>query len=200
MEKTYKLLKLLIWVLAFAVVIAGASLLYNRLSGEVHVSGIATTPQATEYTGEAVSETEEQPSLAPDFTVYDLEGNAHKLSDFQGKPVLLNFWASWCGPCQMEMPDFQDFYEKFGEEVHFVIVNLTDGQQETVESASAFIAEKGYTFPVYYDTDIDAAMKYGVSAVPVSYFIDAEGYFVAWAQGALTEDMLQQGVAMLLGE
>lgn len=199
MEKTYKFLKILIWVLAFAVVIVGASLLYNRLSGEVELSGIATTPQATEYTGEAVSETEEQPSLAPDFTVYDLEGNAHKLSDFQGKPVLLNFWASWCGPCQMEMPDFQDYYEKFGEQVHFVIVNLTDGQQETVESASAFIAEKGYTFPVYYDTDIDAAMKYGVSAVPVSYFIDADGRFVAWAQGAMDADMLQQGMDMVLG-
>ena len=150
--------------------------------------------------GETASETEARGSEAPEFTVYDLEGNAHKLSDFRGKPVLLNFWASWCGPCQSEMPDFQDFYEKYGEEVHFVIVNLTDGQQETVESASAFIAEKGYTFPVYYDTDIDAAMKYGVSAVPVSYFIDAEGYFVAWAQGALSADMLQQGMDLLLGE
>ena len=200
MEKTYKILKLLIWILAFAVVIAGASVLYNRFSGEVNLSGIATTPQATEYTGEAVSETKSDSSLAPDFTVYDLEGNAHKLSDFLGKPVLLNFWASWCGPCQMEMPDFQKFYETYGGQVHFVIVNLTDGQQETVESASAFIAEKGYTFPVYYDTDVDAAMKYGVSAVPVSYFIDAEGYFVAWAQGALSSDMLQQGMDLLLGE
>lgn len=200
MEKIYKVLKLLVWVLAFAVVIAGASVLYNRLSGEVNVGGIATAPQATEYTGEAVSETEAQPSLTPDFTVYDLEGNAHKLSDFQGKPVLLNFWASWCGPCQMEMPDFQKFYESHGDKVHFVIVNLTDGQQETVESASKFIAEKGYTFPVYYDTDIDAAAKYGVSAVPVSYFIDAEGRFVAWAQGALSADMLQQGMDLLLGE
>ena len=196
MEKTYKILKMLIWILAFAVVIAGASVLYNRLSGEVQVGGVATMPQEMEDpTGAA----EEKGSEAPDFTVYDLEGNAHKLSDFRGKPVLLNFWASWCGPCQMEMPDFQKFYESHGDKVNFVIVNLTDGQQETVESASAFIEEKGYTFPVYYDTDIDAAVKYGVSAVPVSYFIDAEGYFVAWAQGALTADMLQQGMDMILG-
>ena len=205
MEKTYKILKLLIWILAFAVVIVGASVLYNRLSSEVSLGGLATVaqetaaPEETAVPGETAAETEAQGSEAPDFTVYDLEGNAHKLSDFRGKPVLLNFWASWCGPCQMEMPDFQKFYESHGDQVHFVIVNLTDGQQETVESASAFIEEKGYSFPVYYDTDIDAAMKYGVSAVPVSYFIDAEGYFVAWAQGALTADMLQQGMDMILG-
>ena len=206
MEKTYKILKLLIWILAFAVVIVGASVLYNRLSSEVSLGGLATVaqetaaPEETAVPGETAAETEAQGSEAPDFTVYDLEGNAHKLSDFRGKPVLLNFWASWCGPCQMEMPDFQKFYESHGDKVNFVIVNLTDGQQETVESASAFIEEKGYTFPVYYDTDIDAAAKYGVSAVPVSYFIDAEGYFVAWAQGALSADMLQQGMDMLLGE
>ena len=67
-----------------------------------------------------------------------------------------------------------------------------------METASGFVDDQGYTFPVYFDTDVDAAMKYGVSAVPVSYFIDAEGYFVAWAQGALTEEMLQQGVDLLL--
>ena len=200
MEKTYKILKLLIWVLAFAVVIVGASVLYNRLSAEVELGGVATVATEAAVAEDSTGETEEaRGSEAPDFTVYDLEGNVHKLSDFRGKPVLLNFWASWCGPCQMEMPDFQKFYESHGDQVNFVIVNLTDGQQETVESASTFITEKGYTFPVYYDTDIDAAMKYGVNTVPVSYFIDAEGYFIAWVKGVLNADRLQHGMDMLLG-
>ena len=197
MEKTYKILKLLIWVLAFAVVIVGASVLYNRLSSEVSVGGIATAPQATEYTGEAASETEARGSEAPDFTVYDLEGNAHKLSDFRGKPVLLNFWASWCGPCQMEMPDFNEKYLELGEEIHFLMVNMTDGSRETVEIASEFIAQAGYEFPVFYDTDSDAAMTYGVYSLPTTYFIDAEGYAIAQATGAIDGATLQRGIDMI---
>ena len=198
MEKAYRILKYLILVLAIAVVIAAASVLSNRFWGSEARADIAAAAQQTEVPETLPAETEAKGIEAPDFTVYDLEGNAHKLSDFRGKPVLLNFWASWCGPCQAEMPDFQKFYESYGDKVHFVFVNLTDGQQETVETASAFVAEKGYTFPVYYDTDIDAAMKYGVRSVPVSYFIDAEGYFVAGVRGALNADMLQQGMDMVL--
>ena len=200
MEKTYKLLKLLIWVLAFAVVIVGAYTLYNRLSGEVELGGVATVATDAAVAEDPIGETEEaRGSEAPDFTVYDLEGNAYKLSDFRGKPVLLNFWASWCGPCQMEMPDFQKFYESHGDQVNFVIVNLTDGRRETVETASAFLAEKGYTFPVFYDTGREAAVKYGVSSVPMSFFIDAEGYFVTWVRGALNAAMLQKCMDLLLG-
>ena len=171
MEKIYKLLKLLIWVLAFAVVIVGASLLYNRLSGEMALGGIATTPKAAEHTGETAA----QPNMAPDFTAYDLEGNAHKLSDFLGKPVILNFWASWCGPCKAEMPDLEAAYLAYGEEICFLTVNLTDGRSETVESASAYIAQEGYTFPVFFDTDQETATQCGISSIPATFFIDACG-------------------------
>ena len=190
MEKTYKILKLLIWVLVFAVIIVGASVLYNRLSGQVELGGLATEA--------APEETEKAPTPAPDFTVYDIDGNPHKLSDFQGKPVILNFWASWCGPCQMEMPDIEKSYQEYGDAVHFLIVDLTDGFQETVEKASAFISEKGYTFPVYFDSDREGAYAYSVSSIPVTYFIDDEGNYAAYYQGAMSADILQQGIDLLL--
>lgn len=135
--------------------------------------------------------------LAPDFTFYDAEGNAFKLSDFRGAPVVLNFWASWCPPCQMEMPDFETQYQEAGEEVRFLMVNVTDNQRETVEGAAAFIEEKGYTFPVYYDTAQEGARTYQAYSIPRTFFIDAEGYLIANALGAISGAILQQGINMI---
>lgn len=157
------------------------------------LGGCATEPAPETTTAETESSLQ-----APDFTVYDVQGNACKLSDFRGKPVVLNFWATWCGPCQMEMPDFNEKYLELGDKVQFLMVNVTDGVRDTVESASSLMAEKGYQFPVFYDTKLEASTIYGVTSLPSTYFIDETGNVVLWGAGMLTAENLQYGLEQIL--
>lgn len=158
---------------------------------------LATYAPVTDEGSDKSGNPEDPVNPAPDFTVYNADGTAHKLSDFQGKPVVLNFWASWCGPCKSEMPAFDALCKEYSGQIQFLMVNLTDGSQETVETASAFIDQAGYTFPVYYDTHQDAAATYGVTTIPATYFIDAHGNLIAVGNGALSEDTLRKGIGMI---
>ena len=181
------------------VVLAGASLLYSTLSGQVERDSLAAVPAETTAPSETAGETAAATGsdyAAPDFTVLDADGQERTLSEFVGKPVILNFWASWCGPCKSEMPDFQEAYEKYGGEIHFLMVNCTGGR-ETVDSAKAFIQEEGYTFPVYFDTTYEAASAYGASSIPMTIFIDANGDLVTYGVGALSPDLIQKGIDMI---
>lgn len=193
---------LAVLVIVLAAVLIGASVLYNDLSQQVDAgSGLRETEQPVmEENNTPAEETAEEAerSLAPDFTVYDEDGQAVNLSDLRGKPVVVNFWASWCSPCKSEMPDFEDAYDEYGDDLHFMMVNMTDGDRETVGAAKEYVAGQGYTFPAYYDTDMDAAYTYGVYSIPATYFIDAEGYAVAYANGMLDRETLQTGIDMIL--
>ena len=157
-----------------------------------------TAKAGTEQTTAAAEESSEALSEAPDFTVQDADGTAHKLSEYKGKPVVLNFWASWCGPCRMEMPEFDEVYKARGEEVHFLMVNMTDGNRETVKTASEFVSKQGYSLPILYDTAQDAAQTYGVFSIPCTYFIDADGMLTAQARGAINKETLERGIDMIV--
>ena len=196
-------------LVVFSLVLGGAYALYTNLgqtqgTEQLEMLQNPTTPTAAvtqppvSTKPDAPTDPTEQAQLnIPDFVVYDREGQEVRLSDFIGKPIVLNFWASWCPPCQMEMPDFQEKYLELGDEVTFMIVNMTDGSRETVEIASAFIQDMGYTFPVYYDTDMDAAITYSVYSLPTTYFVDAKGNLVAQATGAINAETLQRGIDLI---
>lgn len=190
--------KVLILMLALVVLLAVAGAAYKALSPGVQMDNLATGETVAAEVPEGTEATADD-NLAPDFTVYDLEGNAHSLSDFRGQPVIVNFWASWCGPCKSEMPDFEEKYKEYGDTIQFLMVNLTDGSQETVETAQGYIDGQGYTFPVYFDTDYSGAIAYAVSAVPATYFIDENGSLIAYGKGSLSQEQLQRGIDMLIG-
>ena len=194
---------LLILCLVLALVLVGAGALYNSLAGSVQLGGLATTPPETQAPTELPGEESTEPaethptdppaSIAPDFTMLDMDGNEVTLASFFGKPIVLNFWASWCGPCKMEMPEIQKFYDKYGQEIHFLLVSVDD----SLDAAKTFISDSGYTFPVYFDTTSVGAYTYGASSIPLTFFIDAQGNLTAYYMGAMSESILQQGVDMI---
>ncbi len=209
---------LMIILLAFVLLMVGAYVLYNKLGQDINAQQmiVHATQQPTAEpvsdevssktdisesdepasTNEPASEQEVEFFPAPDFHVYDRDGNAIHLSDFFGKPIVLNFWASWCGPCQSEMPDFNEKYAELGDEINFVMVNITTGR-ETMETATAFIDQSGYDFPVFYDITSEAAMTYGAYSLPTSFFINAEGHLIAQAIGSIDSETLQIGIDMI---
>ena len=186
----------MVGLLALVLLIGGASVLYNLMSEDTAPPPVAAPPTETETTEEETVE----PVAAPDFTVFNSQGEPVQLSDFIGTPVILNFWASWCSPCKSEMPDFDEAYAQYGDQIHFVMVNCTDGGRETVDTAKAFIQDAGYSFPVYFDVNFEASYTYGASSIPLTYFIDAEGNLVTYARGALSADMLRQGIGYIYTE
>ena len=142
----------------------------------------ATSPETTAAADTATT--------VPDFTVYDGDSQPVKLSDFFGKPIVLNFWASWCGPCKSEMPAFQSVYEEYGDQVQFVMVNVG----EHMDEATAFLATTDYTFPVYFDVNNDASYTYQISSIPATFFIDGEGKLVTYQIGAMQESVLRSAI------
>lgn len=178
----------------------------NQTDGTISEGADTTASQGDDSEPQTSVEAEEsgqdeQKSMAVDFAMTNEAGEEVHLLDFKGKPIILNFWASWCSPCKAELPDFQAAYDKYGEDVQFILLNMTDGRQETVDTATGFMEKEGYTMPVYFDTvDMQGSYTYGVNSIPTTFFISAEGEVIAYASGMLDAETLEYGISMILGE
>ena len=185
-------IKWIIFTVVFVLILVGAAILYPKLEK------IYKPDSLNEPTDEQQSQ-ENNTQPAPDFTVLDQEGNEVKLSDFKGKPVVLNFWATWCYYCKEEMPDFNTAAENYPN-VQFLMVNATDGVQETKEKAEKYVAEQGFTFDVFFDTKLEAVNNYYVTGFPATFFIDAQGNLITRASGMIDYATLVKGIEMITEE
>ena len=178
-------------------------------------SGVSNQSQTEESAAPAPSEasvsetpvTEESPAAserpvipAPDFTLVDQYGETHTLSDYAGKTVFLNFWATWCGPCKSEMPEIQALYEKYGENQGDLIVlgvanpkteDAPYNQDVTQAEVEQFLEDNGYTFPVVMDTTGEIFYYYGITAFPTTFMIGVDGNVFGYVPGALTGDIME---------
>lgn len=133
----------------------------------------------------------ERGETAPDFEAVDFDGRQVKLSDFKGKPILLNFWATWCPPCLKELPEFQRFFDEHGEDVNIVAVNLTTSERSALHVKN-FVLENKLAFPVYLDEDGLAAQVYLVRYIPTSYFLDENLKIIEIHVGPLTYEQIKE--------
>ncbi|MBE6764168.1 MAG: redoxin domain-containing protein [Ruminococcaceae bacterium] len=155
-----------------------------------------TKPTETKPTVTKPTEPERNEPVAADFTVFDENGNQVRLSDYAGKPVILNFWASWCVPCKKEMPDFNEKYLEYGEEIQFLMIDFA--KDDKIEDAKQYVSEMGFAFPIFFDVDGDVVSTYEIKGFPTTIFIDADGYIVERVQGTLSAEKLQAGIDKIL--
>lgn len=134
---------------------------------------------------------------APDFSLLGLDGKVHKLSDYRGKVVLVNFWGTFCPPCKEEMPDIQAQYEKWQKAGFEVLgVNLAESKV-TVES---FVRQLNLTFPILLDDEMEIRKKYGVVNYPTTFFIDKNGKIAAKQEGQMEQGFIERNITTLLGK
>lgn len=128
----------------------------------------------------------EKGSLAPDFALELISGESVTLSDYQGKVVLLNFWAVWCPPCRQEMPSFQSIHERYGDEIVILGINAGDSRAD----AASFVQEFGLTFDILLDSRSEVEFLYRVRGLPTTFLIDPQGVIQILHIGYLEERQL----------
>jgi cytochrome c-type biogenesis protein len=173
-------------------------------SGTGGPESTAASEEASGETAPAETAADARPVIpAVDFELEDQYGNIHRLEDYRGKTIFLNFWATWCPPCKAEMPDIQKLYEKSATEGEDAVIVLgvaapNMGQEGSEEEIAAFMEEKGYTYPVLMDTEGELFNSYGIMSFPTTFMIDRDGNVFGYVSGMLSADMMDSIVRQTL--
>lgn len=200
--------KNLFFIILILVILTLAYYGYNNLNSTSNLSN-SNTPNNTSSDGTSEPQDSDKSdssdnaddSKVPDFKVYDINNNPVNLSEFENQAIVINFWASWCPPCREEMDYFQEAYEAYSEKgVKFFMINSTDGERETVETASEYFKENDYTMDMYFDLDFDASQSYGVRSLPMTFFVKKDGTLANYHLGSLDKDSLFANIDDLIGE
>lgn len=134
-----------------------------------------------------------------DATVFDEYGDARTITALaDGKPLVMNFWATWCPYCVQEMGDYQQIYDEYSDRVSFAFIDVADGTRETVDGASSWLYENGFYLPAYYDTNLDAMYAYGATALPTTVVAAADGEILSITPGPIDADGLRGTLDSLL--
>ena len=175
---------------------ASSSISEGEGSSSEDLSSASSQPESS---SQAESSSQQERMAAFDFTLTDQNGDTHTLSDYKGKVVFLNFWATWCPPCLQEMPHIQELYEEYGEntgDVIFLGVSSPKSdknpyvQEKTSDEVKTFLAEHEYTFPVVFDTDGTVFQDYLIRSLPTTFMIDTDGNIYGYVPGGLTKEMM----------
>lgn len=147
--------------------------------------------------GQPLNPSDVKGKVAPDFELQDLQGKQVKLSDFRGKAVLLNFWATWCGPCKVEMPWFVELQKQYGPQgLEIVGVALDDSGKDTI---AKYAKEMGVNYTILQGKD-DVGDAYGAIGLPTSYFIDRDGKIIDSASGLVSRSEIEDNIKKALAE
>lgn len=172
-------------------------------------SPTVTTEPVPSPTPENTPEESAKKTLAPDFTLTDQYGVTHTLSEYRGKTVFLNFFATWCGPCQKEMPDIETLYKKYGDNSGgLVVLSVANPHTEegpnnndmSPEKIAEFMSDNGFTYPALMDRTGTVFQTYGIRSFPTTFMIDKDGYVEGYVPGMLTSSMMESIVNQAMAQ
>lgn len=172
------------WILIFVLVIGGGYYFTEKF-GDEEIAPVVEAPQEEAgdegssegaVASDAIAEFKVKTPFTPEFSIQNGDGEDVSISEYRGKKVIINFWASWCPPCIREMPEFQALHNELDEEETILLaINLTDGQRETRTLADNFLKENNLDLNVLYDTVGNAFFEFNVTSIPQTFFLDEEG-------------------------